>query len=67
MLFIYGFYLYFILGIAVAIWFCFFKVTKTDAAAAGTSFWFKLIIVPGSMLLWPFVLYKLSSAKNHTG
>jgi hypothetical protein len=66
MLFIYVFYGYFITGITIAIWFCFFKVTKTDAAAAGSSLLFKLIIVPGAMLLWPFVLYKLSSAKNYT-
>jgi len=66
MIFIYAFYGYFVTGITIAIWFCFFKVTKTDVSAEGSSFGFKLIIVPGVMLLWPFVLYKLSSAKNHT-
>jgi hypothetical protein len=64
MIFIYAFYLYLIAGATIAIWFCFFKVVKTDVAAAGSSFWFKLIIVPGVTLLWPFVLYKLASVKN---
>jgi hypothetical protein len=67
MIFIYVFYAYFLIGLAIAIWFCFFKVTRIDAAAAGSSMWFKLIIVPGTMLLWPFVLYKLLSLKEKVG
>lgn len=62
----YVFYLYFLTGTAIAIWFCFFKITKIDVAANGASFWFKLMIVPGTMLLWPFVLHKLSSAKTNS-
>lgn len=64
MIFIYAFYLYFFTGIAIGIWFGFFKAAKIDSAAAGTSFWFKLIILAGTTLLWPMVLYKLSFTKK---
>jgi hypothetical protein len=63
MIFIYFFYAYFFTGIIVAAWFSFYKITAIDAAAKATSFWFKLIIMPASILLWPIVLLKLKSKK----
>lgn len=66
MMLIYLLYVYFIIGIAIAIWFIFYKITRVDAAAKGTSFWFKLLLLPASVLLWPIILYKLNiSNKQH--
>jgi len=65
MLFIYLLYVYVITGIAIAAWFAFYKVTRIDKAAAGTSFWFRVLLLPAGILLWPVVLYKLSALKKH--
>jgi len=67
MLFIYLVYVYFIIGIAFAIWFVFYKISRIDAAAKGTSFWFKVLLLPASVLLWPIVLYKLTTLKKQHG
>jgi hypothetical protein len=61
MIFVYFFYAYFFAGIVIAAWFSFYKITKIDAAAKGTSFWFKLIILPAGILLWPIILFKLKA------
>ena len=61
MIFVYALYVYFFTGIIIAAWFSFYKITKVDAAAKGTSFWFKLIILPAGILLWPIVLFKLKA------
>ncbi len=60
----YLFYFYLIVGATMAIWFCFFKVKKIDSATVGAGFWFNLIIMPGVILLWPLVIYRLFFAKN---
>ncbi len=56
-------YGYGIVGIVFAVWFSFFKVSRIDEAATGTSVWFKLIIIPAALLLWPAVWRKLYSKK----
>lgn len=61
MIFVYFLYVYFFAGIITAAWFSFYKITKIDAAAKGTSFWFKLIILPAAILLWPIILIKLKA------
>jgi hypothetical protein len=61
MIFVYIFYLYSFVGIIIAVWFSFYKISKIDVAAKGTSIWFKLIILPAAMLLWPIVLFKLKA------
>ncbi len=61
MIVVYLVYAYFIAGIIIAAWFSFYKITKIDAAAIGASLWFKLIILPAGILLWPIVLYKLKA------
>jgi hypothetical protein len=53
-------YIYLIIGLLFAIWFAFFRVSKIDAQATHASVWFKLIIIPGSLLLWPIVLWKMN-------
>jgi len=54
-------YAYVLLGLLVAIWFSFFKIHKIDKSAAGSSFWFRLIIMPATMLIWPIVMLKLNT------
>jgi hypothetical protein len=65
MSFIYFLYTYFFIGFAIAVWFTFSKVSKIDDAAKGTSFGFKLLLMPASILLWPIVLYKINTLKKY--
>ncbi len=65
MIFIYLLYVYLVFGLGFAVWFSFFKLEKTDEAAKGTSIWFKLIILPGLVLLWPVVWFKLLKEEKH--
>ena len=37
-------------------------VTRLDPAARGSSVAFRLLILPGSVALWPFLLWKWASA-----
>jgi hypothetical protein len=48
--------LYLICGFLFALVFSFRLVNKFDEQAAGSSFGFRLFIIPGTMLLWPFLL-----------
>jgi hypothetical protein len=48
--------LYLVLGTAVGIPFVWRGVDKVDAAAAGTSWGFRLMILSGSIALWPLVV-----------
>ena len=59
MIIIYFLSFYFIVGLLFAIWFSFYKVQKIDEGAAKTSLWFKLIIMPATVLLWPIILKKI--------
>ena len=58
MIAIYLLYLYLALGIVIALWFAFFKVHHLDHVAENTSFLFRIMILPGSIILWPYILYK---------
>ncbi len=60
---IYLFNFYFVIGFFFSLWFCFFKVTKIDLGASDASVWFKLIIIPAAILLWPIVWQKLYNKK----
>jgi len=59
MIIIYLLYLYIVLGIVIALWFAFFKVHHLDQSAKETSLLFRLMIVPGSIILWPYIIYKI--------
>ena len=59
MIVIYCLLFYCIVGVLFAIWFVFAKVAKVDEGALHTSLFFKLIIMPATILLWPVVLSKL--------
>ena len=56
--------IYMLTGLLFALWFVIVGVKKLDEGAHGTPWHFKLILVPGSILLWPVLTWKLM-AKNH--
>ncbi len=47
---------YLLVGLAVGVPFICRGVDKVDAAAAGTSVSFRLLILPGCVALWPLIL-----------
>jgi len=49
-------YAYLIIGFLFACHFSFFKIKKVDSAAVHTSLGFRLIILPGLIILWPFII-----------
>ena len=52
------FQLYFVLGILVSLFIQFKGLNKIDIGTENTKFWFRLIIFPGMVLLWPALVYK---------
>ncbi len=52
---IYG---YLLLGLGFAVFFLAYKLSKIDANARGTSLGFRLLILPGVILLWPLLIFK---------
>ena len=50
--------IYLILGVLFVIPFLLKGITKVDEGAHGGSFGFKLIIIPGVIVFWPFLLNK---------
>ena len=51
--------LYFVVGLLFAIYFSVRGITDLDKAARGTSFLFKVLISPGVLALWPYLLMSL--------
>ena len=49
-------YAYLIIGFLFSFYFSFFKIRKVDSAAAHTSVGFRLIILPGLIILWPLII-----------
>ena len=52
------FLIYLLLGFVFAIVFIAVGAGRLDEKAKGTSWWFKVLIFPGSMALWPVLLLK---------
>lgn len=52
------FYGYLLLGLGFAIYFLSYKLLKIDSNARGTSLGFRLLILPGVILLWPLLIFK---------
>lgn len=50
---------YLVMGLVFSLYFSFSGVKKIDGLAKNSSFGFKLIIIPGSILLWPLLVIKL--------
>jgi len=60
-----AFAVYLIPGVVFALGFVLFGVEKVDATAHGATPGFRLIIIPGAVLLWPILLRKwLKAAKK---
>ena len=57
------FLLYLLLGLIFGIAFVSKGVKKVDPVAKGTSWRFRLLILPGSMALWPVLLVKWIKSK----
>ena len=51
-------------GFIVALIFVVFGASRLDAAADGASFWFRPIIFPGCVVLWPFIVGRLLSFRK---
>ena len=52
------FFGYLAIGLLFAILFAIEGVKRVDPVATGSSIWFRLLILPGSILLWPVLLTK---------
>ncbi|MEP7272337.1 MAG: hypothetical protein ABI882_12605 [Acidobacteriota bacterium] len=50
---------YFVAGALFAVYFVVAGVERLDKAARGSSIWFRLLILPGSIALWPYLLLRL--------
>jgi hypothetical protein len=55
---VYAFQAYLLTGFLYALYFAFWRVNKIDAGAAHASWKFRLLIIPGSTVLWPYLLLK---------
>jgi uncharacterized membrane protein YphA (DoxX/SURF4 family) len=57
--------IYLLSGLLFAIAFIIRGIKKVDDAAHGSSIWFRIIIIPGVVVFWPWLLKKwLSPPKN---
>jgi hypothetical protein len=52
--------LYLVIGLIFASWFAWRGAARFDAVAGGGSIGFRLLIVPGAALLWPYLLLRLA-------
>lgn len=48
-------------GLLVAVIMATFGAAATDHGARGAGIWFRLLIVPGAALLWPYMIGRLLS------
>ena len=49
---------YLLFGLAIGVPFVWRGVDKVDAAAHGTSWVFRILILPGCVALWPWILQR---------
>lgn len=54
-----GVEIYLLLGLIFAVPFVLFLVGRLDPAARGSSWGFRVIVIPGVTLLWPLLLWRL--------
>lgn len=59
------FLLYMLIGLLFGIAFVIWGVTKIDEVAVGSSWRFRLIILPGTIAFWPVLLSKWIKGKRH--
>jgi hypothetical protein len=56
--------IYLLFGLAVGVPFVRRGVDTVDAAAHGTSATFRILILPGCVVLWPWILHRWLRAQN---
>ncbi|MEM7610333.1 MAG: hypothetical protein AAF270_01560 [Pseudomonadota bacterium] len=56
--------LYSLAGLVVGLFFVALGVTRVDPAARGTGVGFRLLLLPGSVLLWPMLLLRWIKPKQ---
>lgn len=57
---------YALVGIVFALGFVTVGVTRLDPAARGTSWVFRVLILPGSAVLWPFLAVRWARHQGET-
>jgi len=57
-IFVYVFYAYLAIGFLFGLWFIFKGVQKIDAGVQNVKWVLRLMILPGTMALWPVLLQK---------
>ena len=61
---VYTFYLYLLTGLIFAIWFAFRSVSRVDPGMKAANWKVRLLLLPGSMALWPVLLRKIIKSKK---
>ena len=52
-------FIYIIIGLIFAVYFSFFGVNKIDENAKNSGLGFRLLILPGVIIFWPILVFKL--------
>jgi len=60
-IFAYLFYGYLLIGLLFGLWFVFKGVGKVDSTTTSAGFGLRLLWLPGSIAMWPFLLRKTIS------
>lgn len=63
-IFVYTFYAYLMIGLLFAAWFILKGVDIIDENMHGTSWNVRILLLPGSALLWPVLLSKWAKASK---
>ena len=62
-----AFFIYLTIGVVFTIWFLLKGAVELDEGVEHTPWHFKLLLVPGSILLWVILVYKLTTKKKWIG
>lgn len=63
MIILFFFYAYILIGLIVGLWFIFKGVQKVDEGMENAKLLMRLILLPGSIGLWPILLVKYIRSK----
>jgi hypothetical protein len=55
---------YLAVGVIFALAFVSFGIARVDPSAAGSSVWFRMLVVPGAVALWPLLLSRWVRGKT---
>jgi len=57
-------FIYLLVGFLFGVFFILIGANWLDPAVKGSGWKFRLLILPGSIILWPFLVYKLFKVKT---